>query len=404
MPSSVSSSRPVRRRLPVLITGLAVAVAPVLTIRSATALDAPQEAAAPAVAFEIQSLDGSGNNQANPTWGKSGLPYSRVAPTRYADGRSEPVAGPNARAVSNRVFHDDGTRTSSPSAGHPVGLRLGPVPRPHVRPARGPRARRSQGETRNIAFQPATTRWRSSPTTSAADPVRPLDRRGRHRRHQPTAADQHRQLVHRRVRRVRRHRHQRLEWLRDGPVDGNLANNGATPAAARRLPAARDAGATPATAPAMDIDGRLRAYAEPAPVAGDVRANENIAPDGDPDAVRPRAQPDRRACCPTRSAARRSSRSPGGSSSPSSSTSPTTSSCPPMGVTLPAYTGYNPNVNATLSNEFATVGYRAHSMIHGEFEFEAEAARYTAAQLDGVRGPGHRGRRSTATRSRSPSR
>jgi hypothetical protein len=55
---------------------------------------------------------------------------------------------------------------------------------------------------------------------------------------------------------------------------------------------------------------------------------------------------------------------------------------PAMGVNLPAYTGYKSNVNATLSNEFATVGYRAHSQIHGEIEVETERARYTQAQLD----------------------
>src|SRR3954451_11921039 len=32
---------------------------------------------------------------------------------------------------------------------------------------------------------------------------------------------------------------------------------------------------------------------------------------------------------------------------------------PAMGVPIPPYTGYKPNVNATLSTEFATVGYRA---------------------------------------------
>ena len=64
-----------------------------------------------------------------------------------------------------------------------------------------------------------------------------------------------------------------------------------------------------------------------------------------------------------------------------------------MGVDLPRYTGYKTNVNATLSNEFATVGYRAHSQIHGEFEFETEVGRYTAAAARRVRGPGPRGRR-----------
>jgi hypothetical protein len=61
---------------------------------------------------------------------------------------------------------------------------------------------------------------------------------------------------------------------------------------------------------------------------------------------------------------------------------------PAMGVQLPAYAGYNPAVNANLSNEFATVGYRAHSQVHGEFEVETEAARYTPAQLDQFRAQG----------------
>ena len=54
---------------------------------------------------------------------------------------------------------------------------------------------------------------------------------------------------------------------------------------------------------------------------------------------------------------------------------------PAMGIQLPAYRGYRSNVNANLLNEFATVAYRAHSQIHGEFEIEAETARYTPAQL-----------------------
>ena len=50
---------------------------------------------------------------------------------------------------------------------------------------------------------------------------------------------------------------------------------------------------------------------------------------------------------------------------------------PALGVRLSAYRGYNPNVNATLGNEFAVVGYRAHSMIHGELEPSAPAGTYT---------------------------
>jgi hypothetical protein len=45
-------------------------------------------------------------------------------------------------------------------------------------------------------------------------------------------------------------------------------------------------------------------------------------------------------------------------------------------------------VNPTLSNEFATVGYRAHSQIHGEFEIETTATHYTTAQLNAFRAMG----------------
>src|SRR4051812_5537434 len=59
-----------------------------------------------AVSFPVESLDGNGNNVANPTWGKAGLSYSRVAAARYADGIAAPATGPNSRVVSNRVFND----------------------------------------------------------------------------------------------------------------------------------------------------------------------------------------------------------------------------------------------------------------------------------------------------------
>jgi hypothetical protein len=54
---------------------------------------------------------------------------------------------------------------------------------------------------------------------------------------------------------------------------------------------------------------------------------------------------------------------------------------PSVGVKLSPYRGYNPRVDTSVSNEFATVGYRAHSMIHGEIEVETDADRYTDAQL-----------------------
>jgi Animal haem peroxidase len=55
---------------------------------------------------------------------------------------------------------------------------------------------------------------------------------------------------------------------------------------------------------------------------------------------------------------------------------------PSLGLSLSAYSGYKPNVNASLGNEFAVVGYRAHSMIHGELEPSVPEGFYTDAQLE----------------------
>lgn len=54
---------------------------------------------------------------------------------------------------------------------------------------------------------------------------------------------------------------------------------------------------------------------------------------------------------------------------------------PAMGVDLDPYHGYDETVDPSISNEFATVGYRAHSLIHGEFEIETDASRYSDKTL-----------------------
>ena len=60
----------------------------------------------PEVLTEIRSLDGGGNNVANPEWGQVGTEYVRTAPASYADGVSSMVDGPDPRYVSNRIFND----------------------------------------------------------------------------------------------------------------------------------------------------------------------------------------------------------------------------------------------------------------------------------------------------------
>ena len=54
---------------------------------------------------------------------------------------------------------------------------------------------------------------------------------------------------------------------------------------------------------------------------------------------------------------------------------------PAMGVRLAPYTGYKPTVDPTESNEFATVGFRAHSMVHGEMEPSAPEGTWSSALL-----------------------
>jgi hypothetical protein len=54
---------------------------------------------------EYRTIDGSGNNPANPGWGKSHIRLLRDVPADYADGVSS-LAGPNRRsprAISNIV-------------------------------------------------------------------------------------------------------------------------------------------------------------------------------------------------------------------------------------------------------------------------------------------------------------
>jgi hypothetical protein len=144
----------------------------------------------------------------------------------------------------------------------------------------------------------------------------------------------------------------------------------------------RDARGDPATAPAMDSNGRLLATPNDGVVAGDFRANENIG-----------------LTATHLLFAREHNRIVG--LLPSSLSDEDKFQIarrvviaeeqyityqeflPAMGVSLPQYTGYNPNVNATLTNEFAAAAYRAHTQIHGDgLELDNQAAnRYSATDL-----------------------
>jgi len=75
----------------------------------------PATAPVAAVVSNSYSIDGTGNNLANPTWGSAGADLLRTAPAAYGDGLSTPAGAnrPSARAISNAVSDQGGVSTPS---------------------------------------------------------------------------------------------------------------------------------------------------------------------------------------------------------------------------------------------------------------------------------------------------
>ncbi|GAA3242897.1 peroxidase family protein [Dactylosporangium siamense] len=328
------------------------------------------------VDLEVQSLDGSGNNRAHPRWGRAGLPYSRVAPARYADGRGAMVQGPDVRWISNRVFNDTNQNIFTDRrvsqwgfvwgqfVDHTIGLREEAGPKD------------SSAEPADIAFNPADPLESFTNTLGAIPFTRSKPAAG------VSGPRQQTNLVSSYVDAwaVYGGTQERLEWLREGPVDGDMTNNGPHLLLPGGYLPRRDSRGDPGTAPAMAVDGMLLGRPGRAAVAGDQRANENIAltavqtlfarehnriVDLLPASLsaEQRFQIARRVVIAEQQYITYEQ------------------FLPALGVTLPRYRGYRSDVDATLSNEFATVGYRAHSMIHGELELASDAGRYSAATL-----------------------
>ena len=202
----------------------------------------------------VRTLDGSGNNVAHPTWGKTNTQYLRVAPANYADGIKKPVAGPPTRRVSNRIFNDTNQNLFSENGVTQWGFTWGQF-LDHTFGLR----EENGGESAPIAFAAndplesftntlgggstmAFTRTPAAPGTGAGSSCAS--------RSTPSAATSTRSAVYGRT-------NTRLEWLREGPVDGNLANNGAKLLLAPdgTLPR-RTARGNAATAPEMGLHGR----------------------------------------------------------------------------------------------------------------------------------------------------
>jgi len=341
--------------------------------------------ASAAVSFEVQNLDGSGNNVNNPTWGKAGTPYARVGPAKYTDGISQPFGGPNARQISNRVINDtnvdvfDERRLSQFAwqwgqfLDHTFDLRDGGG---------------STATAFNINFQPGDPLESFTDTLGVIAVNRSAQAPGT-----GTSTSNPRQQTNTitsyiSAQNVYSSSPTRLDWLRNGPVDGDPTNNQATlmMSSNNYLPAATARG-NAATAPNADSDGRLASHPQDRRIAGDPRANENMGLTALHTVF---AREHNRIVGLLPSSLSQEDKFQIARRVVAAEEQYITYQewLPAMGVPLPKYTGYKNNVNASIANEFATMSYRAHSQIHGEFEIEAAAGQYSSAQLDQFRSEG----------------
>ena len=338
---------------------------------------APSQAALPVV---VRTLDGSGNNVLNPDWGKAGTQYVRVAAPNYADGVSKMVAGPRTRYVSNRIFNDIGQNLFSEGGVSQGGWTWGQF-MDHDFGLRD----ETRAENAAIAFDANDpledfrndfgaidfARTPAAPGTGVVSPRQQIntissyiDASGVYG---VTAS--------------------RLDWLREGPVDGNPENNSARLLLPHNYLPRADARGNADSAPPMDLMGPLMGTPAKAVVAGDVRANENIALTATHTLF---AREHNRIVAALPALLSEEDKFQIARRVVGAELQFITYNefLPALGVNLAPYHGYDPGANAGLSNEFAAVGYRAHSMIHGEFDVTASATTFSSAQLDSFQSAG----------------
>jgi hypothetical protein len=348
--------------------GTALALLVTIIVLSVTASPAA------ASSFLIRTLDGHDNNLRHSDWGRANTLYLRVAAPNYADHASVMAGGPSVRYVSNRVFNDVGQNIFSENAltqwawvwgqfmDHDFGLRD-----------------ETPGESATLAFNakdPLETFTNDFGAMAfARTPVAPGTGTTSPRQHVNTLSS----FID--ASNVYGVTSARLEWLRVGPVDNNLDNNGARLmlTADGYLPRVTARG-NAASAPPMDLMGALAGTPDKAIVAGDVRANENIALTA-LHTLFAREHNRIVSLLPGHLSAEEKFQVARRVIGAELEYITYTQFLPAMGVRLSPYAGYEPMVNPGLSNEFAVVGYRAHSQIHGEFDVAVPVGTYTKAQL-----------------------
>lgn len=317
--------------------------------------------AAPA---DSRSLDGSGNNPNDDELGRAGTIYPRVAEANYADGVGEVIDGVSGRYVSNRIFNDSNQNVFSENGvthwsfvwgqflDHTIGLR------------------ESGDEDISIDFDA------QDPLEEFTNDLGPITSK-RSAAATGTGVDTAREQVNTvsafiDAWAVYGGSDERLDWLRVGPLDGDPTNNDAALLEVDGYLPTSSARADD-DVPAVELMGRLFGDPTAAVIAGDVRANENLGltavhtlflrehnriVESLPDDMDEQTKFE---------LARRVV-------SALQQYITYTEFLPAMGVDLPEYEGYDETVDPSITNEFATVGYRAHSQIHGEFEAELDSS------------------------------
>ena len=383
--SKPTAARPRHRRTRSGWWGRPILVAVGLAAVATGAVVAVAPTARADAGFEVERLDGGGNNVAHPDWGRAGRPYARVGPARYADGIARPVDGPNARAISNRIFNDTNANIVSErrvsqwgwvwgqfldhTFGHRQETGVSATPMDVTLSAGDPME--SFHSTLGVI---AASRSAQAPGTGTG-PGNPRQQTNELPTYLNASA-------------VYGTTDARLDWLRAGPLDGDPTDNQADLLLPDGYLPTRAARGNPSTAPPTEVAGRLAAAPLDAVVAGDPRANENIALTATQTLF---AREHNRivAMLPARLSEEDKFQIARRVVIAEQQYVTYQEFLPAMGVALPAYRGYDPGVDPTLTDEFATVGYRAHSQIHGDgFEVETDASRYSGATLAGFTAAG----------------
>ncbi|MFW2383247.1 MAG: peroxidase family protein [Acidimicrobiales bacterium] len=325
-----------------------------------------------------RSLDGSGNNLDDPALGQAGQEFARLAEANYADGVGEMVDGPPERYLSNRIFNDSNQNIFSENGVTHWGFVWGQFLDHTIS------LREAGDEDVAIGFDPTDPLEDFTNDLGGITTTRSAAAAG-------TGSDTPRQQVNTISSfidglAIYGGTDARLDWLREGTLDGDPTNNDAT--------LILDGGYLPTAAvregvdaPETDLIGRLFADPSSAVIAGDVRVNENIGltaahtlfvrehnriVDELPDDLdeETKFQIARRVVGALQQYITYNE------------------FLPAMGVELDRYTGYDPTVDPSITNEFATVGYRAHSQIHGEFEAEIPLSELGQGALDALEAQG----------------